>query len=544
MGLVARAFLGTLVLMAVLPAQDFAPGPQVAVILSDVDSTSQPYALYVPRNFDAAKKYPLVISLHEEASNHRLNLRRVFGLGNRYYESDAEAAGRPFPPFPNVDYIVASPLARGTLGYQGIPEKDVYDVLADVKKRFPIDEDRIYLTGISSGGGGALWLALTRPDIWAAIAVVCPIAPPGADELAPNALNMPVRLFQGALDPMTPAAASQVWQARLQNAGAKVEYTEYPLVKHNAWDYAYRGASIFGWFSKFKRDRFPAQVRFTTRWYEYSSCDWVELDGLTPGQVASMDAKFTAPNQVDVKTTGLDGFTLRLAGHPMYDPSRPVLVQADNSTLKAGPHAALSFARTEKGWSAGRYFHAAGSKRPGLEGPIREAISRRHIYVYGTADSPDEQELQRRRAQAELAANWGTAALPLLLTLRTVADKDLTEDDLRGADLVLFGNKDTNSLIARFASRLPMELNPGAADYGLVFIAAVGDRYILVDSGLPWWAGATGAAPYRALAGLGDFVLFRRSLGTVVAEGSFDGNWKVPAELAAKMTKAGVVEIR
>ncbi len=60
-------------------------------------------------------------------------------------------ATRYFPKWDNVDYIVASPYARGTAGYQGVPEQDVYDVLADVKKRFKIDEDRTYLTGLSMG---------------------------------------------------------------------------------------------------------------------------------------------------------------------------------------------------------------------------------------------------------------------------------------------------------------------------------------------------------------------------------------------------------
>ena len=120
----------------------------------------------------------------------------------------------------------------------------------------------------------------------------------------------------------------------------------------------------------------------------------------------------------------------------------------------------------------------------------------------------------------------------------------MLDSDLAGADLVLFGSRQTNALIARFADKLPIELSPGAADYGLVFIAPVGDRYALVNSGLPWWSGRPASAPYRILQDLGDFVLFRRSLNTVVAEGYFDRNWKVPAEEAAKMIKAGVVEIR
>ena len=142
-----------------------------------MDDTDQPYALYLPKAFDPAKNYPLVISLHGAGSNHRLNLRRVFGQSNLPGETDVEAT-RYFPDWADIDVFVASPLARGTMGYQGIAEKDVYDVLADVERRFPVDEDRVYLTGLSMGGGGAIWLGLTRPDVWAAIAPVCPV-PPG-----------------------------------------------------------------------------------------------------------------------------------------------------------------------------------------------------------------------------------------------------------------------------------------------------------------------------------------------------------------------------
>ncbi len=250
--------------------------------------------------------------------------------------------------------IVAAPLARGTMGYQGIAEKDVYDVLADVQKRFPIDADRIYLTGISMGGGGALRLALTRPDVWAAVAVVCPAEVPDAREFASNASNLPVRVFQGALDPVVPAAMVRGWSADLRQLGARVEYREYPMVKHNSWDYAYQGGTVFNWFAGFKREGFPARVRFTTRSYQYRTAYWVELDGLTPGNLASIDAKFTAINEIEVQTAGLDGFTLRPAGHLMYEPGLAASVKVDGSPLKVAPRAALSFSKTQKGWRAAR----------------------------------------------------------------------------------------------------------------------------------------------------------------------------------------------
>src|SRR5687768_17934564 len=59
--------------------------------------------------------------LHGGGSNHRLNLRRVFGKGNLPGETDADAS-RVFPPLPDVDFLVASPFARGSMGYHGIAE--------------------------------------------------------------------------------------------------------------------------------------------------------------------------------------------------------------------------------------------------------------------------------------------------------------------------------------------------------------------------------------------------------------------------------------
>jgi predicted peptidase len=106
------------VLIWAAAAQVYAPGPQVLTFLSDVDDTDQPYAIYVPTQYSPARKYPLVISLHGPYSNHRLNLRRVFGRGNRIGETDAEAS-RYWPVMRDVEMFVASPLARGPMGYKG-----------------------------------------------------------------------------------------------------------------------------------------------------------------------------------------------------------------------------------------------------------------------------------------------------------------------------------------------------------------------------------------------------------------------------------------
>ncbi|HEV2688411.1 MAG TPA: alpha/beta hydrolase-fold protein [Bryobacteraceae bacterium] len=532
-----------------LAAQTYQPGPQFANFHSDVDDSEQPYALYLPKGFDPAKTYPLAISLHGEDSNHRINLLQVFGKGNLALER-APVANRYFPPLPDVNYIVAAPLARGTMGYQGIAEKDVYDLLGEIEKRFPIDPDRVYLTGAAMGGGGALWLGLTRPDVWAAIAPVCPEAPAGTEALAANALYLPVRLFQGELDPAVPVETSRAWNRELLRVASPVEYMEYPMARHNAWDFAYKDGAIFRWFDKFRRNRFPTRVRYVTEHYRYSHAYWVRLDELEPGVPASIDAVFSSPNQLTVTTRNLLGFTLLLAGHPSFSSARPLIAIVDGQKLRGGKSASPSFTKTAKGWQPGLATIAPGLKRPGAEGPISEAVAGRHIYVYGTAGHPTVDDLLARRAVAQHAADWSTARHPLRATFRVLSDREIQESDAANASLILFGDKDTNERIARLADRLPIALNPSAADYGLLFVFPFGGRYVLINSGLPWWTGDEEATRpglpfvpfrYRLLLSFGDYILFKGSLENVVAQGTFTNDWKVPAGDLKKMRETGAL---
>jgi fermentation-respiration switch protein FrsA (DUF1100 family) len=527
------------------------PGPQVATFRSDVDETDQPYGLYLPRNFDPAKKYPLVLSLHGAWSNHRLNLRRVFGMGNRPGESDLDAT-RYFPPLSDVGYIVASPLARGTLGYQGIPEKDVYDVLADVKRRFPVDEDRIYLTGLSMGGGGSVWLGLTRPDVWAAIAPVCPAVPPGAIEFAPNALNLPVHVFQGGADPVVAPEGTRELVSTLRNLDARVEYTEYPNVQHNSWDKAYANAQIFDWFGRFKRNRYPDRVRFVTDRYEYPGAYWVRIDHLTPGTKASIEAAYTERNRISVKVQGSLGFTLTLTGHPSFMAGKPLIVTINGIAHTVSPRDSVSFAAQAGRWSSGRYQMMAREKRPGLEGPIGAALAQRQIYAYGTGAYATADDVDIRKDIAEKAAEWSTPRMKLLLTFPVRSDAEVLWKELKRTTLVLFGTAETNDLIARFADRLPIRLNPGAADYGLMFVAPVEGEYVVVSSGLPWWTNAESVKrgqlgflpPVAILNTFPDYILFKGGLDNIVAEGRFDNEWYVPAADGAKIRATGATEVK
>lgn len=545
-----------------LNAQKMQSGPQDLVFFSSVDETDQPYAIYIPENFDETKEYPLVVFLHGAMSNHRLGLRRVFGVGNIQgadfitpgfvpVENDLEST-RYFPELKPVDYIVAAPFVRGTAGYQGIPEQDVYEMLDDIKSRFKIDEDRVYLTGLSMGGGGTLWIGLSRPDIWAAIAPDCPAPPAGTDELAGNAVNLPVHLFIGDQDFLYQTA--QDWRKRFDAAGVRYDYVEYPGIGHNSWEYAYEDGFIFDWFSQFKRDLYPQQVNFSTRWYKYDKAYWVKLDKLVPGNLASIQAAFTGNNQIVIKSSNLDAFTLNLKGHPMFTPGVRLQVEIDGSLLTVQTPDAASFTKENGDWKTGKFTPGLFSKQPGAEGPLFAAISSNHVYVYGTGGDPSPVELQSRQAEAAYAANWAEARGSrgrIMIFPRVVSDQQIRQSDYETSNLVLFGTKETNSIIAKYADRLPMHFSDDSGEYGLVYIFPMNNHYVLVNSGLPWWTPPAQAAQggmafstsaSNALAGLKDFILFRNTPDQVISEGYFNSNWEIPAGEKAKLEASGVIE--
>ena len=549
----------------ILNGQKLKPGPQDLTFFSTVDETNQPYSIYIPNNFDETKEYPLVIFLHGAMSNNHLGLRRVFGLGNIqgtsftepgfvHKEDDLEAS-RYWPEMPDVDYIVVAPLARGTAGYQGIPEQDVYDMLDDINSRFNIDEDRTYLTGLSMGGGGTLWLGLTRPDIWAAIAPTCPAPPEGTTDIYRNGSNLPVHFFVGDKDGLMQGTID--WRDRFVSIGAPVvEYIEYPGIGHNSWEYSYKDCFIFDWFAQFERDMFPEEVQFSTKLFKYDKAYWVTFDNLTPGTLAIIDAKFTEKNSIEVATTDLLGFTLKLKGHPMFEEGKTVNIKVDGKIFTVKSPDNFSFSKENGTWKNKRFTPGLTSKQKGAEGPLFSAVSSNHIYVYGTADNPSTEELTKRRSQANEAANWAINAgyymgTPLIFP-RVVADNSIRQSDYDLCNLVLFGTKETNSVIAKFEDKLPMHLDNSTVDYGMVYIFPINQHYVLINSGLSWWtapsSGRVGSSMMAAgkssmLSKTEDFLIFKGTSDNVISKGNFDNNWKLPLEATNQLKSSNVVII-
>jgi pimeloyl-ACP methyl ester carboxylesterase len=70
----------------------------------------------------------------------------------------------------NLPFIVVSPQCYAPVGWD--PET-LYRLLTSVKKTYRVDNDRVYLTGLSMGGFGTWTLAMKHPEEFAALLPIC-----------------------------------------------------------------------------------------------------------------------------------------------------------------------------------------------------------------------------------------------------------------------------------------------------------------------------------------------------------------------------------
>ena len=115
-------------------------------------------------------------------------------------------------------------------------------------EEYNIDEDRVYLTGLSMGGYGTWFTAMARPDMFAAIAPMCG----GGMAWNADVLKMPIWAFHGAEDTIVSPYQTDEMVSKLQKLGADVKYTRLDGVGHNVYENTYN-AELLSWLLEKKR---------------------------------------------------------------------------------------------------------------------------------------------------------------------------------------------------------------------------------------------------------------------------------------------------
>ena len=198
------------------------------------------YLLYLPDEYyiNKGKKWPCIMFLHGGAEQgDDLNLVKKNGIPKIIDKK------KDFP------FIVISPQCPEGAWWSN----DVLiTLLNEIIKSYKIDEDRVYLTGISMGGYATWELAMEYPDKFAAIAPICG----GGDPYHIDRIkNIPVWAFHGEKDKVVKTYKSKRMVKALRKCGGNVKLTIYPGMRHDAWTVTYNNQELYNWFLKQKRQK-------------------------------------------------------------------------------------------------------------------------------------------------------------------------------------------------------------------------------------------------------------------------------------------------
>ncbi|MBS1787090.1 MAG: prolyl oligopeptidase family serine peptidase [Acidobacteria bacterium] len=207
---------------------------------SAVDNSFQPYRFYVPTNYDAKKKWPLVVALHGMGGDENSFFA---SYNNGEIKRIAEARG----------YLVVCPKGRGPASmYMGSAETDVIDVLNAMKRDYSIDDDRVYLMGHSMGGYGSWSVAVNNPDLFAAIAPISGGGQPLVMMNLKKIAHVPWIVIHGDKDPTVSVEESRKMVKAGKELGIEIKYIEVPGGNHTSIAVpAFK--DIFDWFDAHKR---------------------------------------------------------------------------------------------------------------------------------------------------------------------------------------------------------------------------------------------------------------------------------------------------
>jgi predicted peptidase len=209
-----------------------------------------PYRLYVPKNYDPARQYPLVLFLHgagERGTDNRLQLTGQ--TGELAYVNQAPADTFMLAPqCPTNDQWVEVPFSQGSYSIANTPIspslQTALSLQSSLLKQYSIDPTRLYITGLSMGGYGAWDLSLRYPTLYAA---TIPMSGAGDPDRAALLLATGVWAFHGALDGTVPVSGSRDMIGAIEASGGSPLYTEYPTGGHIIWDTAYATPDLIPW---------------------------------------------------------------------------------------------------------------------------------------------------------------------------------------------------------------------------------------------------------------------------------------------------------
>jgi pimeloyl-ACP methyl ester carboxylesterase len=320
--------------------RDYAPQPTGTIPDERVDVQGRAYhlALSVPLTYQPAKGYGLVVCLHGAGFT-----------GEVYLERWQTRLGE--------DYVLDCPTAPMGAWFTRGAEELVLATIRSVQRRYHIDPDRIFLTGMSNGGIGAWVIGMHHAPQFAGIA---PMASGLDDVLMPFLANLrstPIYIIHGAKDQVMPVELSRTITKELTRLGYPFVYREHDREHPMAGGHYFPREELpelVTWLNVQRRNPLPTRVTVVRDASHFQPFEWVRIDATDPiaafsedliskrddlitrREYARLDASIVAPNRIEVQADRVQRYSLFL-NEQLIDSSKPLVVVTNGQVSFEGP---------------------------------------------------------------------------------------------------------------------------------------------------------------------------------------------------------------
>lgn len=547
-----------------------ATGPVVRGYLSRIDNSVQPYGIIVPATYKP-DGVPRRLDFWWHGRGEKLS-ELNFLMGR-------QADNNLFVP----NGFVIHPYGRYCNANHFAGEIDTFEVLEHARKFYPIDLDRVVARGYSMGGAACWGYAVHYPGMWAA-------AQPGAGfsetpeflrvfqgetikpndwqkkllhwydctDWAGNLFNVPTVAFSNEKEKQRQAA--EIMAQAMLKENLHLMHILAPGEAHKYPPPPQQKADLFGRIDSIVakgRDPLPKQIRFTTYTLRYNSMRWVTVDELQEHwEQARLNADIRGgrslkgggggggPENVAVQTKNVVAFTLAIpAGFtPFENSARPITVDIDGQLVEAAPVMSdrswtSHFRMTDGKWKRVEKIDGGDlRKRHGLQGPIDDAFMDTFVMVRPSGKPINDKVDKWIHAEYDHAIDhWRKQFRG---ELKSISDTEVDDTWIAKANLVLWGDPQSNKVLAKIADKLPIKWDASKPHVPvLIYPNPLNPKkYVVLNSGftfreydylnnarqiprLPDWAILDITQPRTS----------QRPAGIVDA-GFFDERWQLPAK--------------
>ncbi|HYR44510.1 MAG TPA: hypothetical protein VER98_15885 [Terriglobia bacterium] len=245
------------------------------------DGVEHFYALNVPANYDATRRYQVRFQLHG-------------GVGGR---ETNQPRGNGESPLPGAEQIYVVPYSWSDAPWWSNDQVlNLWTIVDSLKRTYNIDENRVVVAGVSDGGTGAYYIGMRDTTPYASFlplnGFIMVVANRDIDDGAtfPNNLrNKPMFVVNGGRDRLYPTSEVEPFVNHLRT-GVKIDYHPQPEAGHNtAW-----WPELKDRFEKFvadhPRDPHPATLTWEMLNPEHNRAHWLIIDqlGAQPGDAKQL----------------------------------------------------------------------------------------------------------------------------------------------------------------------------------------------------------------------------------------------------------------